>query len=163
MGGNELGDAGLQALRQLPTLTYLDLSGRQGTDKNVWTIVMSAAGLDAVLSLHNLRELRIGCYAMNVGVEGAKFGEVTATAVLPEWLERMRVQLPKLETVKFQGCSKIDDASLKTLIAMPYLKEADLRGSSVTEKGAAAMRAAKPQVKISIGPWEGTAANFRNN
>ena len=63
MGGNELGDAGLQALRQFPTLTYLDLSGRQGTDKNVWTIVMSTAGLDAVLSLHNLRELRIGCYA----------------------------------------------------------------------------------------------------
>ncbi len=50
MGGNELGDAGLQALRQLPALTYLDLSGRQGTDKNVWTIVMSTAGLDAVLT-----------------------------------------------------------------------------------------------------------------
>src|ERR1700691_2704297 len=94
-GGNELGDAGLQALRQLPALTFLDLSGRQGTDKNVWTIVMSTAGLDAVLSLHNLRELRIGCYAMNVGIEGAKLGEVTATAVLPEWLERMRVLLPR--------------------------------------------------------------------
>jgi internalin A len=163
MGGNELGDAGLQALRQLPTLTYLDLSGRQGTDKNVWTIVMSTAGLDAVLSLHNLHELRIGCYAMNVGVEGAKFGEVTATAVLPEWLERMRSQLPKLETVRFQGCGKIDDASMKTFIAMPNLKEADLRGSAVTEKGAAALRAAKPGVKVSIGPWEGKAANYRNN
>jgi Leucine-rich repeat (LRR) protein len=163
MGGNELGDAGLQALRQLPTLTYLDLSGRQGTDKNVWTIVMSTAGLDAVLSLHNLRELHIGCYAMNVGVEGAKFGEVTATAVLPEWLERMRSQLPKLETVNFQGCGKIDDASIKTLIAMPNLKYADLRGSAVTEKGAAALRAAKPGVKVSIGPWEGKAANYRNN
>jgi hypothetical protein len=163
MGGNELGDAGLQALRQLPTLTYLDLSGRQGTDKNVWTIMMSTAGLDAVLSLHNLQELRVGCYAMNVGIEGTKFGEVTATAVLPEWLERMRAQLPKLETVRFQGCGKIDDASIKTLIAMPNLKEADLRGTGVTEKGAAALRAAKPGVRISIGPWEGKAANYRNN
>jgi hypothetical protein len=163
MGGNELGDAGLQALRQLPTLTYLDLTGRQGTDKNVWTIVMSTAGLDAVLSLHNLRELRIGCYAMNVGIEGTKFGEVTATAVLPEWLERMRAQLPKLSTVRFQGCGKIGDASIKTLIAMPNLKEADLRGTGVTEKGAAALRAAKPQVKISFGPWEAIAANYRNN
>jgi internalin A len=163
MGGNELGDAGLQALRQLPTLTYLDLSGRQGTDKNVWTIMMSAAGLDAVLSLHNLRELSIGCYSMNVGIEGTKFGEVTATAVLPEWLERMRVQLPKLQTMKFQGCGKIDDASIKTLIAMPNLKEADLRGTSVTEKGAAVLRTAKPGVKISFGPWKATAANYRNN
>src|SRR5580704_3793243 len=146
MGGNELGDAGLQALRQLPTLTYLDLSGRQGTDKNVWTIVMSTAGLDAVLSLHNLRELRIACYAMNVGIEGAKFGEVTATAVLPEWLERMRILLPKLQVVRFQGCRKIDDTSIKTLIAMPSLKEADLRGTGVTEKGAAVFRTAKPGV-----------------
>jgi internalin A len=163
MGGNELGDAGLQALRQLPTLTYLDLSGRQGTDKNVWTIVMSTAGLDAVLSLHNLRELRIGCYAMNVGIEGAKFGEVTATAVLPEWLERMRALLPKLDTVKFQGCGKIDDSSIKTLIAMTHLKQVDLVGAGVTEKGTAALRAANPGVKFWIGPWEGKAANYRNN
>jgi internalin A len=163
MGGNELGDAGLQALRQLPALTYLDLSGRQGTDKNVWTIVMSTAGLDAVLSLHNLRELRIGCYAINVGIEEKKFAEVTATAVLPEWLDRMRVALPTLQTVRFQGCDKIADASIKTLIAMPNLKQADLRGTSVTEKGAAALRAAKPGVKIWFGPWEAIAANYRNN
>ena len=44
MGGNELGDAGLQALRQMPALTYLDLSGRQGNDKNVWTIAMTNSG-----------------------------------------------------------------------------------------------------------------------
>ncbi len=144
MGGNELGDAGLQGLRQLPALTYLDLSGRQGTDKNVWTIVMSNAGLDAVLSLHNLRELSIGCYAMNVGIEGAKFAEVTATAVLPEWLDRMRVLLPKLQSVRFQGCSKIDDSSIKTLVSMPNLKEADLRGTSVTEKGAASFARKSP-------------------
>ena len=163
MGGNELGDAGLQALRQFPTLTFLDLSGRQGTDKNVWTIVMSTAGLDAVLSLHGLQELRIGCYAMNIGIEGTKLAEVTATAVLPAWLERMRAHLPQLDTVRFQGCNKIDDASIKTLAAMPKLKEADLRGTGITVKGAADLRATKPGVKISFGPWSGMAANYRNN
>jgi hypothetical protein len=106
MGGNELGDAGLQALRQLPTLTYLDLSGRQGTDKNVWTIVMSTAGLDAVLSLHNLRELRIGCYAMNVGIEEKKFAEVSATAVLPEWLDRMRAPVAEPGDCEISGLWK---------------------------------------------------------
>jgi Leucine-rich repeat (LRR) protein len=139
MGGNELGDAGLQALRQLPT------------------------GLDAVLSLHNLRELRIGCYALSVGIEEAKFAEVTATVVLPEWLDRMRSELPNLETVRFQGCGRIDDSSIKTLVAMPNLRQADLRGTGVTEKGAAALRSAKPGVRIWFGPWEGKSAKYRNN
>jgi hypothetical protein len=62
---------------------------------------MSTAGLDAVLSLHNLRELRIGCYAINVGIEEKKFAEVTPTAVLPEWLDRMRSELPKLQALRF--------------------------------------------------------------
>ena len=76
IGGNELGDAGLQALRQLPGLTYLDLSGRQGTASNVWTISMSDAGLDAVLTLKELRELRFGCTSLGVGVEGTRFATV---------------------------------------------------------------------------------------
>jgi hypothetical protein len=51
LGGNKLTDAGLQALRQIPSLTHLDLGGRQGTDANVWAIRMSDVGLDAILSL----------------------------------------------------------------------------------------------------------------
>jgi hypothetical protein len=46
---------------------------------------------------------------------------------------------------------------------MPNLKQADLRGSSVTEKGAAALRAAKPGIRVWFGPWEAKAANYRNN
>ncbi|MCU1330496.1 MAG: inlA 3, partial [Bryobacterales bacterium] len=68
MGGNELGDAGLQALRQMPKLVYLDLSGRQGTDKNVWTLAMSEAGLEAVLTLSQLRDLRFSCVSIGVGI-----------------------------------------------------------------------------------------------
>ncbi len=91
MGGNELGDAGLQALRQLPGLTYLDLSGRQGTDKNVWTIAMSDAGLNAVLTLKQLKELRFSCSFIGVGIEGQRLGEVSMLSVTPQWLEQMRV------------------------------------------------------------------------
>ena len=162
MGGNELGDAGLQALREFPGLTFLDLSGRQGTDKNVWTIVMSNAGLDAVLSLKNLRALRIGCYSMSVGIEGAKFGEISAISVTPEWLDKMET-LRNLESLKLQGCSRINDDAVKSLIAMPKLHEADLRGTTVTEKGAAALKAAKPGAIVYFGPWDGPAANYRNN
>jgi internalin A len=162
MGGNELGDAGLQALRQMPRLTYLDLSGRQGTDKNVWTIAMTDVGLEAVLTLSDLRELRLACTSIGVGIEGAKFGEVSFLSVTPKWLDRMK-SLSKLERLKLQGCNRINDESVSTLIAMRALKEVDLQGTTVTEKGAAALKAAKPGVVVYFGPWEGKSANYRNN
>ncbi len=162
IGGNELGDAGLQALRQLPGLTYLDLSGRQGTDSNVWTISMSDTGLEAVLTLKELRELRFGCTSLGVGVEGTRFATVSAMSVTARWLEKMKA-LPKLERLKLQGCDRVDDDAMQVLATFPGLKEIDLKGSAVTEKGIAILRAAKPQARIYFGPWEARAANFRNN
>lgn len=162
MGGNELGDAGLQALRQMPTLTYLDLSGRQGNDKNVWTIAMSNVGFRAVLTLKNLRELRFACTSTAVGIEGAKFGEVSTLSVTQDWLEQMK-SLPKLQSLKLQGCNRINDDAVATMIAMPALHEADLKGTSVTEQGAAKLRAAKPGLVVYVGPWEAKAAAYRNN
>lgn len=162
MGGNKLGDAGLQALRQMPGLTYLDLSGRQGTDANVWAISMSDVGLDAVLTLKELRELRFGCTSVGVGIEGAKFAEVSAVSVNTGWLEKMKT-LPKLEKLKLQGCDRVNDDSISALAALPRLREVDLKGSAVTEKGIASLRAAKPGIQIYFGPWEAKAANFRNN
>ncbi|HUO33342.1 MAG TPA: hypothetical protein VMU80_29280, partial [Bryobacteraceae bacterium] len=162
MGGNELGDAGLQALREMPNLTYLDLSGRQGNDKNVWSIAMSNTGLAAVLTLKNLRELRFACVSTSVGIEGAKLGEVSTLSVTQEWLEQLK-SLTGLERLKLQGCRRINDEAIPTLIAMPSLREVDLKGTAVTEKGAKMLRAAKPRAVVYIGPWEGKAAAYRNN
>jgi len=162
IGGNKLGDAGLQALRQMPGLTYLDLSGRQGTDANVWAISMSEVGLDAVLTLKELRELRFGCTSIGVGIEGARFAEVSAISVTTGWLEKMKA-LPKLERLKLQGCDRVNDDSIPALAALRTLREVDLKGSAVTEKGIAALRAAKPGINIYFGPWVAKAANFRNN
>jgi internalin A len=162
MGGNELGDAGLQALRQMPGLTYLDLSGRQGTDKNVWTIHVSEVGLEPVLALKALRELRLSCASIGVGIEGAKFAEVSVPNVTQKWLERIQT-LPKLSKLKLQGCNKISDDAIATLTAMPALHEVDLQGTAVTTKGAAALRAAKPGAIVYVGPWDGKSASYRNN
>ena len=162
IGGNELGDAGLQALRQLPGLTYLDLSGRQGTDSNVWTISMSDRGLDALLTLKELRELRFGCTSLGVGIEGTRFATVSAMSVTARWLERMKT-FPKLEKLKLQGCDRVDDEAMKILAAFPLLNEVDLKGTAVTAKGAAFLQAAKPKARIYYGSWEAKAANFRNN
>jgi hypothetical protein len=146
----------------MPALTYLDLGGRQGNDKNVWTIAMSRVGFNAVLALKNLRELRFACTSTAVGIEGAKFGEVSTLSVTQEWLEQMK-SLTKLQVLKVQGCNRINDDAVQVMIAMPALREADLKGTSVTEQGAAKLRAAKPGMVVYVGPWEGKAAAYRNN
>lgn len=162
MGGNELGDAGLQSLRQLPGLTYLDLNGRQGTDSNVWTLSMSDRGLDALLTLKELRELRFGCTSLGVGIEGTRFATVSMMSVTSRWLERMKAY-PKLEKLKLQGCDRVGDEAIPILAAFPALNELDLKGTAVTAKGLAVLRAAKPKIKVYTGAWNAPAANFRNN
>ncbi len=52
--------------------------------------------------------------------------------------------LPALERLHVQGCIRINDEAVKALAAMPGLKEVDLQGTGVTEKGAAVLKAAKP-------------------
>ena len=162
IGGNKLTDAGLQALRQMHSLTYLDLGGRQGTDANVWAIRMSDAGLDAVLSAKGLRELRFECTAVGVGIEGAKFADVSYVSVTTGWLEKMKA-LPKLENLKLQGCDRLNDDSIPALTALAGLRQVDLKGSAVTERGVTALKKAKPGIQVYFGPWIAKAANFRNN
>ena len=162
IGGNKLTDAGLQALRQMPGLTYLDLGGRQGTDANLWAIRMSDVGLDAILALKELRELRFACTSVGVGIEGARFADVTYVSVTTAWLEKMKA-LPKLEKLKLQGCDRVNDDSIGALTALPGLRQIDLKGSAVTEKGIAAFKAARPGIQVYSGPWVAEAANFRNN
>ncbi len=162
IGGNELGDAGLQALRQMPALTYLDLSGRQGTDSNVWTISISDLGLEAILTLNELQELRFGCTTIGVGIEGTRFATVKMMDVTARWLEKMK-SLKKLRRLTLQGCDRVDDAAATLLAAFPALEVVDLKGTGVTAKGLAALRAARPKLRILEGPWEARSANFRNN
>jgi hypothetical protein len=71
--------------------------------------------------------------------------------------------LPKLERLKLQGCDRVNDDSIRALAKLPGLRQVDLKGSDVTEKGVAALKAAKPGIQIYSGPWVAKAANFRNN
>lgn len=162
IGGNELGDAGLQALRQMPGLTFLDLSGRQGTDSNVWAISMSDVGLEAILTLTQLRELRLGCTSIGVGVEGARFATVSAMSVTPRWLEMMK-GLPKLQRLRLQGCDRVDDSAIPLLASFPSLEELDLKGTAVTDRGLKTLQSARPKLRVFHGAWDAKAANFRNN
>jgi len=47
--------------------------------------------------------------------------------------------LPKLERLKLPGCVRVNDDALAALAAIPSLREVDLTGTAVTEKGIAAL------------------------
>ena len=146
LGYTKVTDAGLKELKELKRLDTLGLGSTQVAD----------AGLK------ELKELRFGCTSLGVGIEGTRFTTVSAMSVTQPWLEQMK-SLKKLERLKLQGCDRVDDEAAKLLAAFPMLREIDLKGTAVTEKGVAALRAAKPKAQIYFGPWEGRAANFRNN
>jgi internalin A len=161
-GGNEMGDMGLQALRQMPGLTLLDVGGKQGTDSNLWSVSMTEVGLEAVLTLKELRELRLGCSTTGVGVEGTRFATISTMNVSAKWLEKMKA-LTKLQTLKLQSCERVGDDAIPALAALPALREVDLKGTAVTEKGIAQLKAARPKLQIYSGKWEAPTASFRNN
>src|SRR4030095_10613207 len=94
IGGNKITDNGLQPLRQMPSLTYLDLLGRQGTDSNVWVVSMSERGLDAIVTLKDWRELRLGCAGVGVGAEATRLATVSNMSISTRWIEKMK-SLPK--------------------------------------------------------------------
>src|SRR5262249_32354175 len=134
----------------------------QGTDANVWAISMSLVGLEPILTLKNLRELDFGCTSLNIGLEGQKFGSVSNQDVGIRWIEKLKA-LPKLERLSLQSCRRVDDEAMAALAQLPALKAVDLKGTSVTEKGIATLKASKPQISVSFGVWEAPAAAFRNN
>jgi hypothetical protein len=115
-----------------------------------------------VLALKNLHELRFACTSTTVGIEGSKLGEVSTLSVTEKWLEQMKT-LTKLERLKLQGCKRVNDDAVAALIAMPALREVDLKGTSVSDQGAAKLRAAKQGMVVYVGIWEGKAAAYRNN
>jgi Leucine-rich repeat (LRR) protein len=162
LGGNKIDDIGWQSLRQMPNLTYLDIGGRQGTDANIWAVKMSDTGVDALLSLKKLRDLRFACTSVGSGLEGAKFADVRYVSVTTEWIQKLKA-LPNLERLQLESCDRVTDDSVKALAALPAIKELDLKGTKVTEKGAAELKAAKPGIQLYFGVWEAKAANFRNN
>ena len=70
MGGNKLTDTSLRFLRQLPQIEYLDLGGTQRTDSGLWSLQLTEAGMQAVASVTELRELRLaGTAVTSKGLE----------------------------------------------------------------------------------------------
>jgi internalin A len=138
LGRGRLSNFGLVALRMLPTLTYLDLSGARPTPPDNPGGRGAGSGmpeetLKAIAELKDLRVLYLG------------YSAITTDGL------RTLGSLDKVEKLGLQGCSRIDDASLAELAKWKSLKYLDVQEAPVTEKGLAELRKAKPGIKILSG------------
>jgi Leucine-rich repeat (LRR) protein len=138
LGRGRLSNSGLVALRMLPTLTYLDLSGARPTPPDNPGGRGAGSGipeetLKAIAELKDLRVLYLG------------FSAITTDGL------RTLGSLDKVEKLGLQGCSRIDDAAVAELTKWKSLKYLDVQEAPVTEKGLAELRKAKPGIKILSG------------
>ena len=130
MGGNKLTDTALQFLRQMPHIEYLDVGGTQRTDSGLWSLLLTRAGLQAIASVTELRELRLA-----------------GTAVTGPGLEILK-PLAKLARLNLQGCRQLKDDAATILATFKTLRTLDLKDSALSEKSVAALREALPETQI---------------
>jgi hypothetical protein len=138
VGRGRLSNFGLVALRMLPTLTLLDLSGARPTPPDSPTGRGEGAGIpeETLKAIQELKDLRV----LYLGF----------SAITPDGLRTLG-SLDKVEKLGLQGCSRINDAALGELTKWKGLKYVDLQEDPVTEKGLAELRSAKPALKIISG------------
>jgi Leucine-rich repeat (LRR) protein len=130
MGGNKLTDNALQFLRQMPQIEYLDIGGTQRTDSGLWTLLLTDAGVQAIATVTELRELRLaGTNITGRGIATLK-------------------SLPKLERLNLQGCKKLRDDAAGALAEFKQLQVLDLKETGLSEQAAASIRAALPRCQV---------------
>ena len=130
MGGNKLTDTSLQFLRQMPQIEYLDLGGMQRTDSGLWSLQLTDAGMQAIATVTELRELRLA-----------------GTPVTGRGLESLK-PLTKLERLNLQGCRRLRDDAAAVLAGFKQLRVLDLKDSSIGAESVARIRAALPDREV---------------
>jgi Leucine-rich repeat (LRR) protein len=130
MGGNKLTDAALQFLRQMPQIEYLDAGGTQRTDSGLWSLLLTDAGVQAIATVTELRELRIA-----------------GTNITSRALGLLK-PLAKLEKLNLQGCKRLRDDAVATLAQFQQLRVLDLTDSSLSEQAVARVRATLPECQV---------------
>jgi len=133
-GGNKMTDVGLEILRSLPKLTRLDIAGRQRTDSGLWSVGITDLGLDPVATLSELRELNL-----------------SGTQISSRGLEKLS-RLSRIEKLDLHSCKRVTDAAVATLAGLPALVWADLKDTGMTPAGFAALRKARPSLRIAGDP-----------
>jgi hypothetical protein len=137
-GRGRLTNSGLAAVRMLPTLTRLDLSGARATPPDAPGGRGSGAAIpeETLTAIAGLKELR----ALYLG-----YSSISADGL------RVLSALEQVERLGLQGCSRVNDAALAELANWKGLKYLDVQETPATEKGLDLLRNAKPALKILSG------------
>jgi Leucine-rich repeat (LRR) protein len=130
IGGNKLTDMGVHLLRQMPQLTYLDIGGSQRTDSGLWSVSLTESGVESMATLVELRELRLA-----------------GTPVSGRSMEKLKA-LVKLERLVLQNCKRIADDSVPILSSFATLRVLDVKGTAITEQGAATLKKNLPNAQV---------------
>lgn len=137
LGRRRESDNEVEVLRLLPTLTYLNLSGPSGAERPDTTYRRAAESgpmrtdlVHAISELKSLRVLKLG------------YSSITADEL------RTLSGLEHVERLGLEACTRIDDEAASELADWKSLKYIDLQETKVTEKGAEALRRAKPGITI---------------
>jgi Leucine-rich repeat (LRR) protein len=138
LGKGHVTTTGFAKVRSLPGLTYLDIGGAQTlrTDNpngRSQGAMMPEETLKAFAELKALRVLNLGFSQVNV--DGL----------------RILSALEHVEKLRLQGCPRVDDAALQELAKWKSLKYLDVEEDPVTEKGLAALRSARLDLKTLSG------------
>lgn len=159
MGGTELPDLGLESIRGLRNLKYLEIVGSTVTDRSMLALAdmtnmevlalesdnISDLGLAAVRKMENLSELRIrgrrespslitdDGVALVSGLKNLKELELSYSKVTNKGLARM-ASLTKLESLILDGC-KVGDEGLRNLMGLKKLRWLTVHESNVGDAG----------------------------
>jgi len=120
----------LQFLRQMPQLEYLDIGGTQRTDSGLWSLLLNDAGVQAIASVTELRELRLN----GTNITGRQLA--------------MLKGLGKLERLSLQGCKRLRNDAAGVLGEFRQLRMVDLKDSSVSVEAASRVRSALPECEV---------------
>jgi internalin A len=137
LGRRRESDNEVEVLRLLPTITYLNLSGPSDAERpdSAYRRAGDAGPMraDLVRAIAELKDLRV----LKLG-----YSNITADGL------RILGGLQQVERLGLEACPRIGDEAAAELANWKSLKYVDLQETKVTEKGAEALRRAKPGITI---------------
>lgn len=143
--GTHVNDAGCVWLAKLPLLKQLEFGNNS----------ITAGGIRNLSKLPSLERLNVhSCHLNNDSLPYfSKFAKLNHLSL--SWngfddagLAAFAASQPKIEWVEMRGCWAITDAGIASLCSIKKLKKLDLRDTKMTSEGLAALKKARPDIKL---------------
>jgi Leucine-rich repeat (LRR) protein len=161
-------DEAMDELAQNTSITYLDLSGKQITERgakllsenktlltlNLYGNQINDAGARALLTMANLKHLNLGANILGTALDEALASTTIAALILdanylPESAVRALASNQNIRTLSLRNCQISNDAVISLTYA-PLLSDLDVSGNYVLSSGKEALAASKFITKLKL-------------